>query len=49
VLNAAAALWVAGIDPSPRVCAERAAGAIDRGAAQELLAAWIEMSRPPTA
>ena len=48
VLNAAAALWVAGVDPSPRVCAERAAGAIDRGAAQELLAAWIDMSRPPT-
>ncbi len=40
VLNAAAALWTAGVDPSPRECAKQAARAIDRGAAQELLAAW---------
>jgi anthranilate phosphoribosyltransferase len=44
VLNAAAALWTAGVDPSPRECARHAARAIDRGAAQELLAAWAELS-----
>jgi anthranilate phosphoribosyltransferase len=42
VLNAAAALWTAGVDPSPRACAQQAARAIDRGAAQELLAAWAK-------
>ena len=31
VLNAAAALWTAGLESSPRACAERAAKAIDRG------------------
>jgi anthranilate phosphoribosyltransferase len=44
VLNAAAALWTAGIDPSPRECAKHAARAIDRGSAQELLTAWAELS-----
>jgi anthranilate phosphoribosyltransferase len=46
VLNAAAALWAAGVDDSPRECAKQAARAIDRGAAQELLAAWGEHSSP---
>ena len=45
VLNAAAALWTAGVDPSPRECARHAARAIDRGSAQELLAAWAELSQ----
>ena len=45
VLNAAAALWTAGIDPSPRECAKHAARAIDRGSAQELLTAWAELSQ----
>lgn len=45
VLNAAAALWTAGADPSPRVCAERAAAAIDRGEAQRLLSAWAKLSQ----
>jgi anthranilate phosphoribosyltransferase len=40
VLNAAAALWTAGENASPRVCAERAAGAIDRGEARRLLDRW---------
>jgi anthranilate phosphoribosyltransferase len=44
VLNAAAALWTAGVDPSPGECAKHAARAIDRGAAQELLTAWAELS-----
>jgi anthranilate phosphoribosyltransferase len=45
VLNAAAALWVAGTDPSTTACAERAAAAIDQGAAKRLLARWAEVSR----
>jgi anthranilate phosphoribosyltransferase len=44
VLNAAAALWTAGVDGSPRQCALHAARAIDRGAAQELLIAWARDS-----
>ncbi|MEX2172737.1 MAG: anthranilate phosphoribosyltransferase [Pirellulaceae bacterium] len=44
LLNAAAALWTAGIDPSPRGCAERAAEAIDSGAAKVLLDRWAELS-----
>jgi anthranilate phosphoribosyltransferase len=40
VLNAAAALWTAGIDPSPQVCAQRAASAIDSGEAGRLLKQW---------
>ncbi len=46
VLNAAAALWAANVDPSPRVCAQRAAHAIDRGSAAELLGAWAIASQP---
>jgi anthranilate phosphoribosyltransferase len=45
VLNAAAALWVAGGGDSPLACAQRAAAAIDQGAAQELLSRWVEVSR----
>jgi anthranilate phosphoribosyltransferase len=45
VLNAAAALWTAGIDASPRRCAERAAAAIDSGAAGRLLERWGNTSR----
>jgi anthranilate phosphoribosyltransferase len=40
LLNAAAALWTAGVDSSPRVCAEQAAAAIDSGASQQLLERW---------
>ena len=42
VANAAAALWTIGRDPSPKQCAERAADAIDTGAARELLAKLVE-------
>jgi anthranilate phosphoribosyltransferase len=45
ILNAAAALWVAGEEADLRVCAARAAGAIDSGAARRLLAALAEASR----
>jgi anthranilate phosphoribosyltransferase len=38
VANAAAALWTAGRSASLRECADQAAGAIDSGAARELLA-----------
>jgi len=41
VLNAAAALWTAGVDVSPRVCADSAAAAIDSGEAKRLLERWI--------
>jgi anthranilate phosphoribosyltransferase len=44
VLNAAAALWTAGVDSSPRVCAERAAAAIDRGDSQRLLERWAAIT-----
>jgi anthranilate phosphoribosyltransferase len=44
VLNAAAALWVAAVDASPRACAERAAEAIDSGQAQRLLTDWATLS-----
>jgi anthranilate phosphoribosyltransferase len=40
VLNAAAALWTAGASESPRECAERAAAAIDSGAARTLVERW---------
>jgi anthranilate phosphoribosyltransferase len=46
VLNAAAALWAANVDPSPRICAQHAARAIDRGSAAELLGAWRHQSSP---
>lgn len=44
VANAAAALWTVGCDPSPKHCAERAAEAIDTGAARDLLAKLVELS-----
>jgi anthranilate phosphoribosyltransferase len=37
ILNAAAALWTAGVNPSPVTCAQRAAAALDTGAAGALL------------
>jgi anthranilate phosphoribosyltransferase len=45
VLNAAAALWVAGGGDSLLACAQRAAAAIDQGAAKKLLSCWVEISR----
>lgn len=45
VLNAAAALWTAGIDGDLRACAARAAEAIDRGSARALLDRLVELSR----
>jgi anthranilate phosphoribosyltransferase len=45
VLNAAAALWTAGVDPSPSRCAQQATAAIDGGAARALLQKWAELSR----
>ena len=44
VLNAAAALWVAGKAETPRACAALAATAIDLGAAAELLKRLMQMS-----
>ena len=45
VLNAAAALWTAGVDPSPSQCAQHAAAAIDGGAASALLKKWADLSQ----
>lgn len=45
ILNAAAALWTAGRDPSPLRCAEQAAAAIDSGAAHNTLARLAEISQ----
>jgi anthranilate phosphoribosyltransferase len=45
LLNAAAALWTAGIDASPADCRLRAAEAIDSGAARRLLSRWVDASR----
>jgi anthranilate phosphoribosyltransferase len=45
VLNAAAALWTAGVSESLSECARRAAAAIDSGAARELLIRLAEVSR----
>lgn len=45
VMNAAAALWVAGVDPSPTACAQRAATALDSGAAKTLLGRLVESSQ----
>jgi anthranilate phosphoribosyltransferase len=42
VANAAAALFTAGVDDSPRKCAEKAAEAIDNGATATLLARLVE-------
>lgn len=44
VVNAAAALWTAGVDQSLKTCAERAATAIDSRAASELLGKLAETS-----
>lgn len=44
VLNAAAALWTAGRDPSPATCARQVEAAIDRGAAQKLLQQLADMT-----
>lgn len=44
VLNAAAALWTVGLEPTPAQAATRAADAIDSGAARELLARLAERS-----
>lgn len=44
VLNAAAALWTAGYDSSPRACTKRAAEAIDSGAAGATLARLVELT-----
>jgi anthranilate phosphoribosyltransferase len=43
-LNAAAALWTAGLDDSPRRCAEIAMTAIDNGQAVQLLNDWATMT-----
>jgi anthranilate phosphoribosyltransferase len=45
VANAAAALWTAGRDPSPKTCAQLAAETIASGAARELLARLVELTR----
>lgn len=44
VMNAAAALWTAGVDESLSVCAAKTAEAIDSGAAESLLAKLAETS-----
>ena len=46
ILNAAAALWTAGLDTSLPICAERAAAAIDSGAASLLLVVWVLRTEP---
>src|SRR6185369_2603324 len=40
ILDAAAALWTAGLTASPRECAQIAAKAIDSGKANQLLDKW---------
>ena len=45
VLNAAAALWTAGVNDSTSECARKAEAAIDSGAAKQLLGTWVELSR----
>jgi anthranilate phosphoribosyltransferase len=44
ILNAAAALWTAGVDASPKNCAAQCAAAIDSGASARLLARLAELS-----
>lgn len=44
LINAAAALWTAGADPSPIVCASKAAEAVDSGAARGLLQQLVTLS-----
>ena len=45
VLNAAAALRVAGVAEDTRAAAERAAAAIDNGAARQTLQRWVEFTQ----
>jgi anthranilate phosphoribosyltransferase len=45
LLNAAAALCVAGVVSDPREAAERAAEAVDAGAATETLDRWARFTR----
>jgi anthranilate phosphoribosyltransferase len=45
ILNAAAALWTAGRDPSPTKCAQLAAEAISSGAARELLTRLVQRTQ----
>jgi anthranilate phosphoribosyltransferase len=47
LLNAAAALCVAGIADDPKAAAERAAEAVDSGAATETLERWAQFTRDP--
>jgi anthranilate phosphoribosyltransferase len=47
ILNAAAALWTAGIDADLKACATRAAEAIDSGAAKEVLEELASMTSSP--
>lgn len=49
ILNAAAALWVTGMDASEMHCAQRAAAAIDSGTAQSLLRKLAQLSHTATA
>ncbi len=44
IINAAAALWTVGMCDTPLACAQRAAEALDSGAAREKLAQWIALS-----
>jgi anthranilate phosphoribosyltransferase len=44
LMNAAAAIWTAGAEPSLSTCSRRAAEAVDSGAARQLLARLIEAS-----
>jgi len=45
LLNAAAALCVTGLARDPRAAAERAAEAIDGGAAEDTLERWAQFTR----
>ena len=45
ILNAAAAIWMVDPQSSLKDCAARAAESLDSGAADRLLAGWIEVSR----
>ena len=45
LLNASAALWTAGVDHDLKQCAQRAAEAIDRGAAEALLQKLVKLSQ----
>lgn len=47
LLNAAAALQVVGVETEPRSAAERAAEAIDSGAARETLERWAKLTQDP--